>query len=290
MLSEEEILTTLDHSNSRSFYSNFTALGHPYSYLIDCRLNIFRGDQDRWAIAIERLGYNPRGGIIELEIDYFGNCLINLKEYNGQLTYSHTFFPIDGDNYFESIEEPCLKADAKYWLVRDVKVPLSTNKQDYIDNRIELKEYEPGEIGIEEAGRLAIIDHRDLFRATNAELYKSIPVDLKKILVLDEWYHKDFTEIDNPSMTNNQLRALWESNSKTYEPMGMTFEIFTSITRQQENSNTDYNKQQWEENRPSAYETWQQLAKVVATGDISYYNPTLPPNTHWKNWPESGSL
>jgi hypothetical protein len=47
MLSEEEIITTLDYSNSRRYYSHFTSLGHPYSYLIDCRLNVFRGENDR---------------------------------------------------------------------------------------------------------------------------------------------------------------------------------------------------------------------------------------------------
>ncbi|WP_408733634.1 DUF7003 family protein [Mucilaginibacter sp.] len=55
MLSEEEIITKLDYSNSSGYYSQFTSLGHPYSYLIDCRLNVFRGDKYQWAIAIERL-------------------------------------------------------------------------------------------------------------------------------------------------------------------------------------------------------------------------------------------
>jgi len=290
MLSDEEIITTLDYSNSRGYYSHFTSLGHPYSYLIDCRLNVFRGDNDQWAIAIERLGYNPRGGMIDLEIDYFGNCLINQKEYNGQLTNSHTFFPIDNDSYLESIEEPCLKADATHWLVRGIKVPLSTNKQDYFDKGVDLKEHEPGEIGIEEAARLVVINHRDIFRATDSELYASIPMDLEKILVLDEWHHKDFNEIDVPAMTDEQLKSLWELNRKTYEPMGMTLETLTFMTRQQENSKTDYNKRQWEENRPGSCETWPMLAKVIVTTDTAHYKPMLAPNTHWLNWPESGSL
>ncbi|BAU53352.1 DUF7003 family protein [Mucilaginibacter gotjawali] len=290
MLSEEEIITTLDYSNSSGYYSHFTSLGHPYSYLIDCRLNVFKGDNDRWAIAIERLGYNPRGARIDLEIDYFGNCLVNQEEDNGQLTNTHRFYPIDDDSYFDSIEEPCIKPDATHWLVRGLKVPLSTNKQDYLDKDIELKEYEPGEINIEEAGRLVIISHRVTFRATDEELYTSIPADLKKILVLDEWHHKDFNEIDEPAMTDEQLKLIWELNRKNYEIMGMTLETLTFMTRQQENSKTDYNIQQWEENRPGSYETWPMLAKVIATGDTSHYKPTLAPNTHWTNWPDSGSL
>ena len=50
-----------------------------------------------------------------------------------------------------------------------------------------------------------------------------------------------------------------------------------------------WNAVQWE-NRPSTYETWQQIARVLATGDTTIYNPSLASNTHWKNWPEGGSM
>jgi len=41
---------------------------------------------------------------------------------------------------------------------------------------------------------------------------------------------------------------------------------------------------------PSQSETFQQLAEVLTSGDVSFYRPTQPPNTHWSNWPEGGSL
>lgn len=44
------------------------------------------------------------------------------------------------------------------------------------------------------------------------------------------------------------------------------------------------------EERPSRSETFQQLAQVLATGDVDLYRPSQPPNTHWSNWPEGGSL
>ncbi|MGC4044544.1 MAG: hypothetical protein QM758_12185 [Armatimonas sp.] len=37
-------------------------------------------------------------------------------------------------------------------------------------------------------------------------------------------------------------------------------------------------------------ETFQQLARVLETGETSYYSPTLAPNTHWSNWPEMKDL
>ena len=42
--------------------------------------------------------------------------------------------------------------------------------------------------------------------------------------------------------------------------------------------------------RPSHCETFQQLANVLATGRVDLYSPTQPPNTHWSNWPEGGTL
>ncbi len=45
-----------------------------------------------------------------------------------------------------------------------------------------------------------------------------------------------------------------------------------------------------DEERPSGSETFQQLAGVLATGDVGLYQPSQPPNTHWRNWPEGGSL
>ncbi len=60
MLKEQEILHTIDNANKLGSYCHFVWLGDVYSYLIDCRINIFRNANDQWAIAIERLGYNPR--------------------------------------------------------------------------------------------------------------------------------------------------------------------------------------------------------------------------------------
>ncbi len=42
--------------------------------------------------------------------------------------------------------------------------------------------------------------------------------------------------------------------------------------------------------RPSRSETFQQLAQVLMTGDPGFYQPAQPPNTHWGNWPDGGTL
>ncbi len=289
-MTEKEILNTLDNSND-GHYCSFVDLGHVYSYLIDTRLNVFRGgDNDHWAIAIERLGYNPRAGAIVLDINYCGNCLTNLEFYNGRPTSHYSIHPIDTDNFNETIAGENLKMDAKFWLVRGQQVSLSHNKQEYLCAGIELKEYEPNEISAEEAGRLVVLQNRDLFRASDNELYKSIPADLKKILVLDEWFHKDFQLKISPIMTDEHLLQTFEFNKNLTGLGGMAFENFAQSFRQQAKLSDDWNKEMWENNRPSTYETWHLIAKVIATNDPKQYKPTLESNTHWINWPDSGSL
>ena len=42
--------------------------------------------------------------------------------------------------------------------------------------------------------------------------------------------------------------------------------------------------------RPSGSPTFQQLARVLETGDVRLYQPTWKPNTHWSYWPDGGTL
>jgi hypothetical protein len=290
MITEEKILKELDEYKMGDYF-HFIELGYVYSYLIDSRLNIFKGKGDRWAIAAERLGYNPRAGCIALDIYYFGNCLMNLDQYNGQECNYYTVYPIERNDFNCTIEAEVLRPDAKFWNIRGRQITLSQDRQDYLNAGIELKKYEPGEIAIEEVGRLLITKHRDLFRATDAELYKSIPSALKKILILDEWYHRDYNEIVQPLMSEAKLRELYEFNKALVGgEYPVDYETYVTSIRQQEELTGKYNEGQYRENRPGAYETWQLIAKAIATGDITLYRPTLKPNTHWTNWPESGSM
>lgn len=41
---------------------------------------------------------------------------------------------------------------------------------------------------------------------------------------------------------------------------------------------------------PSEIETFQMLASVLETGDVTLFKPTEKPNNHWSNWPDGGSL
>lgn len=70
---------------------------------------------------------------------------------------------------------------------------LSYDKTDYERVGIELVKFGPGKTDTDKVSRLLITQNQDVFRATDEELHKPIPRDLKKILIIGEWYHRDFT-------------------------------------------------------------------------------------------------
>lgn len=45
-----------------------------------------------------------------------------------------------------------------------------------------------------------------------------------------------------------------------------------------------------ESERASGSATFQQLARVLVSGDVKEYRPASDANTHWSNWPDGGSL
>ena len=290
-LTEKSILNTLDNAND-GYYCHFLMLDDPYSYLIDCRLNIFRDNKGNWAIAAERLGYNTRAGGIVLTIDYFGNSLENLEKYNNRLTNTIYLSPLD-DSFYDTVESEALKEDAKIWRVRGKAVALNHDKKDYKKANINLVEDEPNEIRIEEAARLAILTYKDYFRATDSELYRCIPKSLQKIMVLDEWYHKDFYLTENlqsTEMTDEIINQIFESQKEEFRKQGIDLESFKQSMKKQKANEDNFNTEMIENNSPSKYETWNMIAKVIVTGNIKYYRPKLKPNTHWSNHSNSGNL
>ena len=250
-----EILNALDNCDQNSDF-NFPNLEHPYVYLADCRLNLFRDDEGHWAIATEILGYNTRGPGVSMDISYLGNCLHRPEDSDPQYNYD-TVFPFDTDSFNDTIDVDVLQPDATSWIVRGAEVPLSHDKTDYEAEGITLKEFEPGSIAGEEVLRFMAARHRPLFRATDDELYRWIPFTLKKILVLDEWHHKSFHQTRSP-FENPQFLSTFDQNNP----------IIAAMIQDELEKSNHWNAVQWE-NRPSTYETWQQIARVLATGDTT---------------------
>lgn len=243
MITKQDILKALDDSTVLT-YNTFIWLGDVYSYLIDSRINVFRGNANEWAIAAERLGYNPRYGNIVLEISYYGNCLNNLEKYNGQTSNYYQVFPITHEDFLAASDDTeGVSQETTSIKVRNTEISISLNKADYEKENIELMELEPNQITWDEATRLFVPQNSDVFRATHEELYKSIPKTLNKLLILDEWYHQDYIPLIDPNL-----------------------------------------------NKPSTIETWELITDVILSNDTSCYKPSNKPNSHWRNWLDSGSL
>ncbi|MEI9943032.1 MAG: hypothetical protein WDN26_02315 [Chitinophagaceae bacterium] len=69
-------------------------------------------------------------------------------------------------------------------------------------------------------------------RSTDEELYKSIPETLEKILVIDEWYHRDFNEITQSETSDEQLKAIYNFNKNLIErEYPLDYESFISMFR-----------------------------------------------------------
>lgn len=229
-LDEASVLENLDGS-IEGMYNDFINLAHGYFELANCRISIFK-DSNEWAMVFEKCGYNFRAGTgINIEIGYFGNCLINLPFYNGEsANYENVYVPNDLYDKLEN-KDPNIQ-------IRGVNVKVPVDEQYYIDNDIplELGKVHPGAV----LRYLADVNS-DLTRATQKELRKCIPENLKLILVIDEWQQDIYHHFDT-------------------------------------------------ETPPSQSPFYQMLAKVIVTGDTSLYVPSVNPNTHWRNWPDSGGL
>jgi hypothetical protein len=288
MLSIEEILRTLDQA-SDGVYNQFPYLGDTLSYLADSRLNVFQNNEDQWAIVAERLGFSFRQDVIILEIYYFGNCLFNLESNNGQFLNKYTVYPVDTNAYCGPDDLNHLEPGENYWSVRNQKIEISNNTNDYKKAGISLEQIEPGVIAVEEALRLLVVNHSDLLRATDEELYKSIPKQLNKILVLDEWYHKDYIQLAIPGLNEQQIQDAYNNlGEAAAKEVGNMNNLKKLINRTLGLYNSENTNQQLN-NTPSSYETWQLLAEVIASGDISKYKPRKKPNSHWTYYPESGT-
>lgn len=231
---------------------SFIDLEHPYIYTANSRLTLF-ADETRWAIVFEKSGHNQRAAGIELYLNYFGNCLANLKPVaNSDRFYnSQTFVLIDqselmrirGDK--EALidgDEVTLGVEIK---LRERYVKTPDTKQGYQKwvPDIMTRDF-PEYVYFRDLVRYLAFEYEELCRATHEELRYCIPQDLPKILVIDQWRHKSYC-VYNGSIMGDP---------------------------------------------PSSYETYRLVAEVLETRDPSRFKPTLNPNNHWGNWPEAGSL
>lgn len=199
--------------------AEFPDFNNGYYYPVDARLHLMR-DSERWAMVVELLGYNPRGGNLIDVVHTFGNCMTGGEPgFRGDGSFLER---VENMDEAEGHEETYTGAG---FVVRGRRI------------FVEASAGTP----MEQALRLLVPAHRDLLLGDTAELRRRLPEDLPEIFTLDEWRH----------------------------PEGLMDNFADEV---------------------DVDETFRILAKVLETGDTARYRPQRPPNTHWSNWPEAGTL
>jgi hypothetical protein len=200
--SVSEVLTQLDEGARLDGDLTFPMLDNGYYYPVDQRLHVYR-DTGRWALIIETLGYNPRAGDLVDVIQKFGNCVgkpgFEDEDFLGRIENTQELDAIaSGDRDWRR---------ASGISVRGKTLPIPV-------------EARPG-LQLWELVRLVVPTDRLRFMATEEELRARVPVDLPRLLVLDEWNHPDVLNNERPSdsETFQQLAtALVEGDATRYRP------------------------------------------------------------------------
>jgi len=193
---KDEILKALDNNAPYNF---FLDLEHGYFHTAGSRINLF-ADDNRWAIVFEKSGYGNRSGCANLELNYFGNCLLNLTPAGnrGQFISNFKIFELISGLEFQKIEGDfeLVSKDARCIKVRDVELPIEQNKEKYINKDIEIENYDNQDELIDYKSLVRFLNETnpESFRATPEELRTCIPIDLRFIMKIDKWHHKSIPE------------------------------------------------------------------------------------------------
>jgi Family of unknown function (DUF7003) len=240
---EIDILKELDDLDVYKFWLD---LEHGYFHTAGSRISLF-GDAERWALVFEKTGYGNRASCVILELNYFGNCLINLDTAgsNNQFTVNSKYFEVIVPNELERIQDgfELVSKNAKTIKIRNLERPIEQNLRNYSDKGIEVQEYDNPlrKIDFPALARYLDEENPELFRANKEELYTCLPSDIPLIFKIDNWHHQSYGIHDNSP-------------------------------------------------KPSSYETYKLIAKVLVTANMDEWKPTLKANNNWRNWPEAGNL
>lgn len=194
-----EILDQLDEC-ANDF--TFPMLDNGYYYPVDQRLHAY-ADENRWALIIETLGYNPRAGNLIDVLHRFGNSVgkpgVDNDDFLGRVANN------------DELDRIALRD--KDWrtasgvTVRGITISIPSSVV-------------PG-TELEDLFRAVVPEDRLRFMATEEELRARVPVDLPHLTTLDEWNHPDLLNGQLPSGTETfqQLAEVLVSGDRSlYAP------------------------------------------------------------------------
>ncbi|MEL1244245.1 hypothetical protein AAEO56_08240 [Flavobacterium sp. DGU11] len=230
-------------------YNFFIDLEHGYFETAGNKIHLY-GDKNRWAIVFEKCGYLNRGGAGVIELDYIGNCI----------DYPISKYP--ERSYITNCETIELVSSEEYERIR--------NKKGSEMEQFELISPEALTINIHE--RNVPID-QDINKYIKLGIQPREFDNPEKLIGYGDiirFYNETYPEL--VSATEIEIMT----HLPTDIPKIMTISEFHYISSH-------------DAIFPSNQETFLMIAKILSTGDTSFWKPTLKSNNHWSNW-ESGHL
>lgn len=232
MYTEASILTHFDsglHIEQKQYYPPgrpqdisyhfWLDLEHGYCETAGSRIHLY-ADDERWAVVAEKSGYQNRGFRAEIELYYFGNCIqYNISTYpeRNYITNVQRIVLIDG-NELERITNKdgddmeqfeLIGPDIEYVMIRGDKVPIERDIHKYHDLGIHsrIEDNPRNLISFEDLLRYYNDTAPELIQATEPEIRRHIPGDIRKIMTIDN-FHFSSTYADNHNPSHEELYQL----------------------------------------------------------------------------------
>ncbi|MEJ0106252.1 MAG: hypothetical protein WDO19_28505 [Bacteroidota bacterium] len=253
---QSDIINYLEETDHETYHF-FIDFEHPYFYTAGSRLTLY-ADEKRWAIVFEKSGYSTGNSCGEIEFAYFGNCLKNLQSgIPGDITTSNIKQAIlihntDLEQIDEGEFEELVAKGKNQISARDTYLTIEQDPSKYTGKGIMPRKYNNPKGLFDFYSLIRFLDeaHPNIFRATDQELRQCLPGDLPMLMQIDEWHHEAYTK----------YKHLTSPTEYQYKVIGK---------------------------KPGDYETYNMIADILVSGDISKWKPTLEPNNNWRNWPNA---
>jgi len=225
MFTEKEILDQLDepfhdlHAPSGPPWLVPPRVRPPHTFMLDLEHGYFKtagsyihlfADEERWAIVMEKNGYNTRGDCIESELVYFGNCVAQVGEYNMLMlplidTDEIEMREEDEEDYFELVAPEITEVK-----IREAYVPIENNAARLAELGITVREHN-NRLSLVDFGSLARYLHAvnpDAIRANEDELRTWLPDDLPMLASIGHFHYESIYQPEVPPSAQETYQLL----------------------------------------------------------------------------------
>jgi hypothetical protein len=244
----KEVLNQID---SMATHPDFPAFGSGFCY-IDSRMSIY-ADERYWGILIETVEVNINSighSRNLLDINRYGNNMCGTLGFKEDQIYILTSDGDDGPLFVDFDLNP----NVKTMRLRGHLVPIPRDPLIYKSKGMQLidkNDYDP----------------KESFRALE---------DGRMIGIKDEIWPEVLLRAMTPEYREYFFLSEEEKQAEFLQPIPQILQL--------EEWRHPILSEEGILEKPSTCETFQLIAKVIATCDPSLYKPTEKPNTHWSNW------